>query len=140
MSLFSRERNLSDYNGSEYAHLADGAEGSIYSKQGYTEVWPIKYMDLDGNEHDFTAAEAAKPEFANLIFRSGNAYTFAWDGYGTYLSANLSVTKEIGDHVSISFFANNFTNSRMAVKSKATGISAVFTPGFYYGLTCRLKF
>lgn len=140
MSLFSRERNLSDWNGSEYAHLADGEEGSIYDRQGYTEVWPVKYMDLDGNEHEFTAADAANPEFSNLIFRSGNAYTFVWDGYGTYLSANFSVTKEVGDHVSLSFFANNFTNSRMAVKSRATGVSAVFTPGFYYGLTCRLKF
>lgn len=140
MSLFSRERNLSDIGGSEYAHLADGGEGSIYDGDGYTEVWPLKYMDLNGVEHDFTAAEAAKSEFANLILRSGNAYTFAWDGYGTYLSANLSVTKEIGDHVSLSFFANNFTNSRMAVKSKATGVSSVFTPSFYYGLTCRLKF
>ena len=139
MSLFSRERNISDYNGQEYAHLAEG-EGSIYKKQGYTEVWPLKYMDLNGIEHDFTATEAASSEFANLILRSGNAYTFSWDGYGTYLSANLSVTKEIGDHVSLSFFANNFTNSRMAVKSKATGVSSVFTPGFYYGLTCRLKF
>ena len=139
MSLFSRERNISDYNGTEYAHLAEG-EGSIYGNPGYTEVWPLKYMDLNGIEHDFTAAEAASPEFANLILRSGNAYTFVWDGYGTYLSANFSVTKEIGDHVSLSFFANNFTNSRMAVKSKATGISSVFTPGFYYGLTCRLKF
>lgn len=140
MSLFSRERNLSDWNGSEYAHLADGEEGSIYDRQGYTEVWPVKYMDLDGNEHEFTAADAANPEFSNLIFRSRNAYTFVWDGYGTYLSANFSVTKEVGDHVSLSFFANNFTNSRMAVKSRATGVSAVFTPGFYYGLTCRLKF
>ena len=78
-------------------------------------------MDLNGVEHDFTAAEAAKSEFSNLILRSGIAYTFAWDGYGTSLSANLSVTKEIGDHVSLSFFANNFTNSRMSVKSKATG-------------------
>lgn len=95
---------------------------------------------MDGVEHDFTAAEAAKSEFSNLILRSGNAYTFAWDGYDTYLSANLSVTKEIGDHVSLSFFANNFTNSRMSVKSKATGVSAIFTPAFYYGLTCRLKF
>ena len=140
MSLFSRERNLSDYNGTEYARLADGGEGSIYDGNGYTEVWPLKYMDLNGIEHDFTAEEASRPEFANLILRSGNAYTFAWDGYGTYLSANLSVTEEIGDHVSLSFFANNFTNSRMAVKSRATGVSTVFTPGFYYGLTCRLKF
>ena len=139
LSLFSRERNISDYDGQEYAHLAEG-EGSIYGNRGYTEVWPLKYMDLNGIEHDFTAAEAASSEFSNLIFRSGNAYTFAWDGYGTYLSANVSVTKEIGDHVSLSFFANNFTNSRMSVKSKATGVSSVFTPAFYYGLTCRLKF
>ena len=139
MSLFSRSRNLSEYDGGEYAHFVEGS-GSIYGSNGFTEVYPLKYMDLNGVEHDFTAAEAAKSEFSNLILRSGNAYTFAWDGYGTYLSANLSVTKEIGDHVSLSFFANNFTNSRMSVKSKATGVSAIFTPAFYYGLTCRLKF
>ena len=60
--------------------------------------------------------------------------------YDPYVSANLSVTKEIGDHVSLSFFANNFTNARRAVASYATGVSAIFTPNFYYGLTCRLKF
>ena len=48
--------------------------------------------------------------------------------------------KEIGDHVSISFYANNFTNSRPFVASYATGVKAVFTPDFYYGLTVRLKF
>ena len=61
------------------------------------------------------------------------------DGYDPYLSANLSVTKEIGDHVSLSFFANNFTNARPYRKSHATGVSAIFTPAFYYGLTCRIK-
>ena len=49
------------------------------------------------------------------------------------------VTKEIGNHVSLSFFANNFTNSRRFVKSYATGVGAIFTPAFYYGLTCRIK-
>ena len=99
-----------------------------------------RHMDLDGNVYPFTDAEAADPEFSVLLIRSANAYTFAADGYGPYFSANLSITKEIGDHVSLSFFANNFTNSRMAVKSLATGVSAIFTPDFYYGLTCRLKF
>lgn len=97
-------------------------------------------MDENGAVHDFTDAEAADPQFANLILKSGNAYTFAQDGYGAYFSANLSVTKEIGDSVSLSFFANNFTNSRMSVTSLANGVSAVFTPAFYYGLTCRIKF
>ena len=97
-------------------------------------------MDLEGNVHPFTDEQAADPDFASLILKSANAYTFALDGYGPYMSANLSVTKEIGDHVSLSFFANNFTNSRPYVKSLATGVGAIFTPAFYYGLTCRLKF
>lgn len=145
MSLLSRFRNLSRYQGKEYAYNvnADGVEsigGSIYDSNNYTAIRPVKYMDENGDVHDFTDKEASDPAFANLIIKSGNAYTFSQDGYGAYLSANLSVTKEIGDHVSLSFFANNFTNSRMCVTSKATGVSAIFTPAFYYGLTCRLKF
>lgn len=145
MSLLSRFRNLSRYQGKEYAYNvnADGVEsigGSIYDSNNYTAIRPVKYMDENGDVHDFTDKEASDPVFANLIIKSGNAYTFAQNGYGAYLSANLSVTKEIGDHVSLSFFANNFTNSRMYVTSKATGVSAIFTPEFYYGLTCRLKF
>ena len=145
MSLLSRFRNLSRYQGREYAYNvnADGIEsigGSIYDSNNYTAIRPVKYMDEDGVVHDFTDKEASDPAFSNLIIKSGNAYTFAQNGYGAYLSANLSVTKEIGDHVSLSFFANNFTNSRMYVTSKATGVSAIFTPAFYYGLTCRLKF
>ena len=145
MSLLSRFRNLSRYQGKEYAYNvnADGIEsigGSIYGSKNYTAIRPVKYMDENGDVHDFTDKEASDPAFANLIIKSGNAYTFSQDGYGAYLSANLSVTKEIGDHVSLSFFANNFTNSRMYVTSKATGASAIFTPAFYYGLTCRLKF
>lgn len=145
MSLLSRFRNLSRYQGREYAYNvnADGVEsigGSIYDSNNYTAIRPVKYMDENGDVHDFTDKEASDPAFANLIIKSGNAYTFSQDGYGAYLSANLSVTKEIRDHVSLSFFANNFTNSRMYVTSKATGVSAIFTPAFYYGLTCRLKF
>lgn len=145
MSLLSRFRNLSRYQGKEYAYNvnADGVEsigGSIYDSNNYTAIRPVKYMDENGDVHDFTDKETSDPAFANLIIKSGNAFTFSQDGYGAYLSANLSVTKEIGDHVSLSFFANNFTNSRMYVTSKATGVSAIFTPAFYYGLTCRLKF
>ena len=145
MSVMTRSRNISTYNGSDYAFTVsrDGKAptgGNIYDGDSYTAVWPVAYMDLDGAVHPFTEVEAADPEFSNLILKSGNAYTFAQDGYGFYMSANLSITKEIGDHVSLSFFANNFTNSRPYVTSMATGMPAIFTPNFYYGLTCRLKF
>ena len=145
MSLLRRSRNLSMYNGSQYAFTVSEADktptgGDIYNGNSYTAIRPVSYMDLDGNVHPFTDAQAADPAFANLILKSANAYTFAQDGYGAYMSANLSITKEIGDHVSLSFFANNFTNSRPYVVSMATGVGAIFTPAFYYGLTCRLKF
>lgn len=145
MSLLRRSRNLSQYNGKDYAYTVSETDktptgGNIYQDNSYTAIRPVSYMDLDGNVHPFTDAEAADPAFANLILKSANAYTFAQDGYGAYMSANLSITKEIGDHVSLSFFANNFTNSRPYVVSMATGVGAIFTPAFYYGLTCRLKF
>ena len=145
MSLLRRNRNLSRYEGKDYAFTVGETDktptgGKIGDGNSYTAVYPVAYMDLDGNVHPFTAEQAADPAFANLILKSANAYTFALDGYGPYVSANLSITKEIGDHVSLSFFANNFTNSRPYVKSIATGVGAIFTPAFYYGLTCRLKF
>ena len=144
-TLLRRSRNLSQYNGAEYAFTVSETDnnptgGNIYDGKSYTAIYPVSYMDLEGNVHPFTAAQAADPDFANLILKSDNIYTFAQDGYGMYMSANLSITKEIGDHISLSFFANNFTNSRPYVKSMATGVGAIFTPAFYYGLTCRLKF
>ena len=115
-------------------------EGSIYEGNSYTAIYPSAYMDLDGQIHPWTEESAQNPELARLILRSGNIYTFAQDGYNPYFSANISITKELGKHASFSFFANNFTNSRQYVTSRATGVSAIFTPNFYYGLTCRLKF
>ena len=113
--------------------------GDIYDGNSYTAVYPVAYIDLDGVRHAWTDASARDPALQRLILRSGNIYTFARAGYNPYLSATLSVTKEIGDHVSLSFFANNFTNARPYRKSHATGVSAIFTPAFYYGLTCRIK-
>lgn len=145
MALLRRSRNLSEYGGKEYAYNVVGETsvskkgGSIYDGGSYAAIWPVYYYDTDGVKHDFTIAESYSTAMSNLIVRTGNAYTFSQDGYGFYMSANLSVTKEIGKHVSLSFFVNNFTASRPAVKSFATGVSAVFTPAFYYGLTCRIK-
>lgn len=144
-TLLRSSRNLSEYAGKPYAFTVSPESnaptgGNIYDGNSYTAIWPVAYTGLDGVSRPFTETEAANPEFSRLILRSGNIYTFAQDGYDPYFSANLSVTKEIGDHVSVSFFANNFTNSRKFVKSKATGVGTIFTPDFYYGLTCRIKF
>ncbi len=143
-ALLRRSQNLSEYMGREYAINTDQdgnpTGGSVYEGGHYTSIWPIAYLDLEGRRHPFTEADRAKTEFQALRITSSNAYSFDRDGYDPYFSANLSVTKEIGDHVSVSLYANNFTNSRPFVASYATGIKAVFTPEFYYGLTVRVKF
>lgn len=143
-SLVKRSQNLSEYNGGQYAfNVGEDSNtptgGNIYDGNSYTAIWPVAYLDLNNEMHPFTQAEAEKPEFAHLIRKSGNAYTFAADGYDPYFSANINITKEIGDHVSLSLNAINFTNTRRYVKSYATGVNAIFTPNFYYGLTCRIK-
>lgn len=143
-SLLKRSQNLSEYNGKEYAfNVSESSNattgGSIYDGNSYTAIYPVAYLDLNNEVHPFTEKEAKNAAFANLIRKSGNAYTFAADGYDPYFSANINITKEIGDHVSLSLNAINFTNSRKYVTSYATGVSAIFTPNFYYGLTCRIK-
>ena len=138
-SLLRNTRNTSDRAFTVGKDDNTPTDGNIYDGNSYTAVTPIAYMDLDGDVHGWTDACAQDPGLSRLIQRSGNIYTFAQDGYDPYCSANLSVTKEIGKHVSLSFFANNFTNARAFVRSHATGVSAIFTPNFYYGLTCRIK-
>ena len=144
-ALTRDSRYISSYQGHTYAFTV-GADSNratgedINDGKSYTAIYPIAYMDLEGNVHPWTSDLASNPDFQRLIVRSGNVYTFARNGYDPYFSANISITKEIGDHVSLSFFANNFTNSRRYVKSWATGVKNIFTPDFYYGLTCRLKF
>lgn len=144
MSLLNRWQYKSEYNGQEYAFNSDSdgnpTGGSIYDGDSYATIYPVKYMDTAGNIYDFNPEDASNPDFANLIRTSTNAYTFSKGGYNPYVSANISVTKEIGDHVALSFYANNFTYSRKAVTSYSTGTSAIFVPNFYYGLTCRVKF
>jgi hypothetical protein len=61
-----------------------------------------------------------------------------------YYSANFSVTMEIGDHVSVSFYANNFFNNMKMVHSSqpdtdASLFGSGYIPSFYYGLSLRLK-
>lgn len=109
---------------------------------GTDVLYPVAYMNADDDPvvvHEFTQADRDNDEFKGLVRTPSNSYLFDDDGYGAYASANLSVTKEIGERISLSFFANNFTNARPYVKSKATGVGAIFTPSFYYGLSCRIE-
>lgn len=83
-------------------------------------------------------------DLSRLVVRSNFAYTLNPNRLSSYYSANFSVTKEIGDHISLSFYANNFLNNMRRVRSSQTGLEtslfeSSYIPNYYYGLSMRLK-
>ena len=160
-SLLRYSRALSERDGRERARVLDDRgkilefndNASIYDGNNYAVVFPDYYESLDqpGVQIPYMEkllwAKENDPglysDLSRLAYTSNYLYIFNEDYISPYFSANFSVTKEIGDIASISFYANNFLNNMGQVYSTKTGTySSVITyiPSFYYGLTLRLKF
>ena len=115
-------------------------EGSVYGRDEYrTGAWPVMYKDLSGNIKPFTEVEAADPHFIRLMRVSSTNYTFVEDGNNPYFMANIGLTKEIGKLFELSFYVNNFTNSKPFIKNWANGRYATRNIDFTYGATVRIK-
>ncbi len=144
-TLYARSQNLTYYNGQEWAFLTDAdgnrVPGSVYDhKEYYSGIWPVAYMGFDQVVKPFTATEASDPRFSHLLGKSNTVYSFVRDGNGAYFMSNISITKEIGDLASISFYVNNFTKSNPYIASRATGVKFSRNIDFSYGATLRIKF
>ena len=120
----------------------------------YIAVYPEYYSTWDNPDEKIPFAEKflwAKDndptlynDLCNLVVKSNTPYTMDPNRISAYYSANLSVTKEIGDHVSVSFYANNFFNNMKTVHSSQTDLntslfSSSYIPSYYYGLSLKLK-
>jgi hypothetical protein len=108
----------------------------------YDEMMATK--SLDASDPKRIAAESFYSDLSKLVVRSNYAYTMNPNRLTAYYSANLSITKEIGDHVSLSFYANNFFRNMSKVHSSQTDLytslfESSYIPSFYYGLSLRLK-
>ena len=126
---------------------------SIYAGDNYVVRYPEQYCTYDDPTPrdylaDLKAAKAAGDmnlynDLLQLSYKSSYLYVFQKDYLSPYFSANFSITKEIGDLASISFYANNFFVNRSQLWSTKTRTylsAANYIPKFYYGLTLRLKF
>lgn len=160
-SLLKYSRTLSETtDGKELArvisNLSDALSTtgeSIYAGDNYVVRYPEQYCsydDLTPRDYltDLKAAKAAGDmsfynDLLQLSYKSSYLYVFQKDYLSPYFSANFSITKEIGDLASISFYANNFFVNRAQLWSSKTRTylsAANYIPKFYYGLTLRLKF
>lgn len=132
-TLYSYRKNLSNF------------EGDVYPE--YYTTWddpntmiPFAEKFLWAKDNDQTLYN----DLQNLVVHPNTAYVMNANRISAYYSANLSATKEIGDHVSISFYANNFFNNMKNVHSSQTDLdtslfSSSYIPSYYYGLSLRLK-
>jgi hypothetical protein len=134
-TLYSYRKSLSNF------------EGDVYPE--YYTTWddpntmiPFAEKFLWAKDNDATLYN----DLQNLVVHPNNAYMMNVNRISAYYSANLSVTKEIGDHVSVSFYANNFFNNMKTVHSSQTDLDESlfsnprgYIPSYYYGLSLRLK-
>ncbi len=132
-TLYSYRKSLSNFDGDVYPE--------------YYTTWddpntmiPFAEKFLWAKDNDQTLYN----DLQNLVVHPNAAYVMNANRISAYYSANLSVTKEIGDHVSISFYANNFFNNMKTVHSSQTDLdtslfSSSYIPSYYYGLSLRLK-
>ena len=155
-------QRLSEYAGGERSYVIDSrdtnlpsASGqSIYEAGSYTVTYPLYYTSRDdmntlvpfkekflwAYEHD----KALYNDLSKLVERSNTGYFFKPSSYSPYFSANLNVSKEIGDHITLLFYANNFFNSMRKITNWQTGNevslfgSSLISP-FNYGLSLKLK-
>lgn len=120
----------------------------------YVALWPEYYTTWSEPDVKVPFAErfewardhdrALFNELAAMVVKTNYSYNLNPDRISAYLSGNLNITKEIGNHVSLSFLANNFWNSMARIKNRQTGLrttiyNAGYIPPFYYGLTLRVK-
>jgi hypothetical protein len=159
-SLYGYSRQLSEYeNGTRGIVLNSNNDffGEPYdgnSENQYIAVYPEYYTTWDKPTEFIPFAEkfawakendqALYNDLSKLVVRSNYAYVMNANRIGSYYSANLSVTKEMGDHVSVAFYANNFFNTMRKVHSSQTDLETSlfgsgYVPSYYYGLSLRLK-
>lgn len=132
----------------------DSTGGDIYAGNSYTAAMPKYYSTWENPDELIPFAETFEwakindetlyNDLSKLLKISSTNYYFKPQTVTPYYSVNLSATKEIGKHTSISFYATNFLNNISTVESSwgySTGTlyNSSYIPLFYYGVTLRIK-
>ncbi len=159
-TLYYQSRNLSEYRGNlRGVVLADrgdytGTSDAIYAGDQYVAVYPEFYSSTDNPdlmipfEEKFLWAKdndvSLYNELAKLVAKTNTAYYFNKNRISPFFAANLTVTKELGKHFVLSFFANNFFNNLGRIKSgwndsTSSLLGSSRIPAFNYGLSLKIK-
>ncbi|MBR1410329.1 MAG: TonB-dependent receptor [Prevotella sp.] len=138
-SLYNYRKLISDYS------FDDDGLAAVYPEyytawNNPTDLIPFAEKYLWARDNDATLYN----DLSKLVVHANYPYVLNPNRLSSYYSANLSVTKELGDHIALSFYANNFFRNMSTVHSSQTDLdtslfSSGYIPSFYYGLSLRLK-
>lgn len=100
---------------------------------------PVKYLSkYDGQVYDFDVKRKDEPEFRTLI-RQKNTKNYITESLPPLFCFNVNLTKEIGDFMRVSFFANNMFRDYPIVESKRNpGTFYERNNSFFFGLELSL--
>lgn len=161
-SLYNCSRYLSEYSGGNRSFVLENrdsyvpgaTDGDIYAGDQPIGTYPLYYSTIQAPSTKILFREAflnAKEndpalfnELARLVSKTSYNYSFNKNTLSPYVTANISVTKELGKIASLSFEARNFTNTTARVKySQNESVISLYgsgsIPKFYYGLSLRIK-
>lgn len=161
-SLYTHSQSLSEFGGLQRGFVLDSREDflssstqtDIYVGDQYVGLYPDYYISFDDMDTKIPFAEKFRwakendrelyNNLARLVEKTSYNYTFNPSKISAYFSANINITKEIGNVASVSFYAKNFVNNMSLTKDsqreyEQTLYNSGKIPPFQYGLTLRLK-
>lgn len=128
--------------------------GSIYEGNNYTGTYPLYYTSFDDMETKIPFREKFLWAYENdktlyndltkMVKTSRYDYLFKKNEITPYFSSNIKVSKEIGQHFKLSFYARNFLNNIAKVKQKQDDreislLNSSLIPDLSYGISLRIK-
>ncbi|MFA5712717.1 MAG: carboxypeptidase-like regulatory domain-containing protein [Bacteroidales bacterium] len=111
----------------------------VWTTYGNDEMFTQYISREDGQLYPFDPALKDDPEFA-YMFEVRSPTRFIAESYFPFLLLNFHLTKEIGDNLKASFYANNMFNYRPLYESKRSpgSFSRLGIP-LYFGFELSLK-
>lgn len=102
---------------------------------------PVAYMSIADNlRYDFDPADADKSEFSPIVLKSYlNDNRFRTNSIPVLWSFNLNLTKEIGNNLSVSFFANNLFSYNPRYRKKRVDEYEILNPKSFFGIELAAK-